>query len=58
MRVTGNSGAWPSPYSALQSRRTESGPGWEKYLAFLKEHYAGDHPDVIPCAEAAARGWI
>lgn len=32
MRVTGNSGAWPSPYSAPKSRRTESGPGWEKYL--------------------------
>lgn len=32
MRVTGNSGAWPSPYSAPRSRRTESGPGWEKYL--------------------------
>lgn len=32
MRVTGNSGAWASPYSAPKSRRTESGPGWEKYL--------------------------
>lgn len=32
MRVTGNSGAWPSPYSAPKSRRTECGPGWEKYL--------------------------
>ncbi|MCI9512235.1 hypothetical protein AALA80_18680 [Oscillospiraceae bacterium 50-60] len=32
MRVTGNSGAWPSPYSTSKGRRTESGPGWEQYL--------------------------
>lgn len=32
MRVTGNSGARASLYSAPGSRRTESGPGWEKYL--------------------------
>lgn len=32
MRVTGNSGPWSSPYSAPKSCRTESGPGWEKYL--------------------------
>ena len=32
MRVTGNYGAWPSPYSTSKGRRTESGPGWEQYL--------------------------
>ena len=32
MRVTGNFQAWTSPCSASKSRRTESGPGWEKYL--------------------------
>lgn len=32
MRVTGNSGAWASPYSMPKSRRTESGAGWGQYL--------------------------
>ena len=32
MRVTGNSRAWASPYSASKSRRTESDAGWGKYL--------------------------
>ena len=32
MRITGKSGAWPSPYSMPKGRRTESGPGWEQYL--------------------------
>lgn len=32
MRITGKAGARPSPYSVPKGRRTESGPGWEKYL--------------------------
>lgn len=32
MRVTDNSGAWASPYSASKIRRTESDAGWGKYL--------------------------
>lgn len=27
-------------------------------LSWVENFRTGDHPDVIPCAEAAARGWI
>lgn len=32
MRVANNPGAWSSPHSMPRGRRTESGPGWGKYL--------------------------
>ena len=32
MRVTGQFGAYPSPYFTSRGRRTENGLGWEQYL--------------------------